>query len=272
MRFSSSRTLARLRRQGDNRPVLVSTLSFRCRLRQRKIHIVPAQLCQLLAARAGKQQANQIRFHNRVAELADGTEPCGQLLALNGIRLCGPLWQGVFRQAGSNGLRVNEPLIFGLPTLLAYASDCLHVVFISRCTDLACCFPFDKARIFRKSQRYVIEFLTSLRAAGHRVTLFFDARGPGRRGYLQFVLCLEDFVAFEHRGFRVTADAVADELGVQWVCQAVIERTDGDKDKGAPSGIEMLIPRAKIDPLMALSALEHRARTDIDDWHARGQA
>jgi hypothetical protein len=41
-------------------------------------------------------------------------------------------------------------------------------------------------------------------------------------------------VAFEHRGFRVTAEAVADELGVQWVCHAVIERTDGDKGKGTP--------------------------------------
>jgi hypothetical protein len=44
-------------------------------------------------------------------------------------------------------------------------------------------------------------------------------------------------VAFEHRGFRVTADAAADELGVQWVCHAVIERTDGDKAKGTPPAI-----------------------------------
>ncbi|WNC94329.1 hypothetical protein RI103_29025 [Paraburkholderia sp. FT54] len=80
------------------------------------------------------------------------------------------------------------------------------------------------------------------------------------------------FVVFEHRGFRVTADGAPDELGVQWICHAVIERTDGDKHKGAPPAIEMAIPRAKIDPLMALSALEHRARTDIDDWHERGQA
>jgi hypothetical protein len=80
------------------------------------------------------------------------------------------------------------------------------------------------------------------------------------------------FVAFEHRGFRVTADAAVDELGVQWICHAVIERTDADKSKGGPPAIEMLIPRAKIDPLMALSMLEHRARTEIDEWHERGQA
>ncbi|CAB3803052.1 hypothetical protein LMG28614_05730 [Paraburkholderia ultramafica] len=79
-------------------------------------------------------------------------------------------------------------------------------------------------------------------------------------------------MSFEHRGFRVTADAAADELGVQWVCHAVIERTDGHKEKGAPVDVELIVPRAKIDPLMAISALEHRARTAIDDWHDRGQA
>ncbi|CAB3797894.1 hypothetical protein LMG28138_04341 [Pararobbsia alpina] len=79
-------------------------------------------------------------------------------------------------------------------------------------------------------------------------------------------------MAFEYRGFRVTADAVADELGVQWVCHAEIERTDGNINKDGPPAIEIVVPRAKIDPLMALSALEHRARTDIDDWHEREQA
>ncbi|MDE1179681.1 hypothetical protein [Paraburkholderia sp.] len=79
-------------------------------------------------------------------------------------------------------------------------------------------------------------------------------------------------MTFDHRNFRVTADVVADDLGVQWLCRAAIERTDGDIEKGAPEAVELLIPRAKIDPLMALSALEHRARTDIDAWHAQGHA
>ncbi|CAB3779566.1 hypothetical protein LMG28614_00872 [Paraburkholderia ultramafica] len=79
-------------------------------------------------------------------------------------------------------------------------------------------------------------------------------------------------MAFEHRGFQVTADAVADEHGVQWVCHARIERIDGDAKKGAPPGIELSIPRAKIDPLMAVSALEHKARAAIDDWHETEQA
>ncbi|WP_144140327.1 hypothetical protein [Paraburkholderia sp. BCC1884] len=79
-------------------------------------------------------------------------------------------------------------------------------------------------------------------------------------------------MAFEHRGFQVTAHAMADELDVQWICHALIERTDGDTNKGAPEGVELSIPRAKIDPLMAISALEHKARTAIDDWHEAGRA
>jgi hypothetical protein len=75
------------------------------------------------------------------------------------------------------------------------------------------------------------------------------------------------FMVFEHRGFRVTTGAVADELGVQWVCHALIERIDGDSKKGAPGGIDLTLPRAKIDPLMAISALMHKSRAAIDDWH-----
>jgi hypothetical protein len=71
---------------------------------------------------------------------------------------------------------------------------------------------------------------------------------------------------FEHCGFRVSTNVVPDESGVQWLCRAEIERTDGDGEKGAPSGFELMMPRAKIDPLLAVSALEHRARSAIDDW------
>jgi hypothetical protein len=77
-------------------------------------------------------------------------------------------------------------------------------------------------------------------------------------------------VTFDHRGFRVSVDVAADEFGVQWVCRAAIERIDGDSMKGAPSGTELTIPRAKIDPLMAISTLEHRAVTLIDDFYERG--
>jgi hypothetical protein len=79
-------------------------------------------------------------------------------------------------------------------------------------------------------------------------------------------------VALEHRGFRVNVDVVPDELGVQWVCRALIERIDGDSQKGAPVGPELTIPRVKIDPLMAISSLEHRATAVIDEFCDQGHA
>jgi hypothetical protein len=79
-------------------------------------------------------------------------------------------------------------------------------------------------------------------------------------------------VALEHRGFRVNVDVTPDELGVQWICRAVIERIDGDTAKGVPAGPELNIPRVKIDPLMAISSLEHRAIAVIDDFLEEGHA
>jgi hypothetical protein len=80
------------------------------------------------------------------------------------------------------------------------------------------------------------------------------------------------FVAIEHRGFRVDVNVVPDELGVQWMCRAVIERIDGDNTKGVPPSPELAIPRVKIDPLMAMSSLEHRAVALIDDFYEQGHA
>jgi hypothetical protein len=85
-------------------------------------------------------------------------------------------------------------------------------------------------------------------------------------------VCLEVVVALEHRGFRVNVDVVPDELGVQWVCRALIERIDGDSKKGAPVGPELTIPRVKIDPLMAISTLEHRSTLLIDEFCEQAQA
>ncbi|WP_144157292.1 hypothetical protein [Paraburkholderia sp. BCC1885] len=79
-------------------------------------------------------------------------------------------------------------------------------------------------------------------------------------------------MAFEHRGFRVSVDVAPDELGVQWVCRAVIERIDGDSAKGVPPGPELKIPRVKIDPLMAMNSLEHRAIAVIDEFLEEGHA
>ena len=79
-------------------------------------------------------------------------------------------------------------------------------------------------------------------------------------------------MALEHRGFRVNVDVVPDELGVQWICRALIERIDGDSKKGAPVGPELTIPRVKIDPLMAISTLEHRSTLLIDEFCEQAQA
>ena len=76
-------------------------------------------------------------------------------------------------------------------------------------------------------------------------------------------------MAIEHRGFRVDVNVVPDELGVQWMCKAVIERLDGDESKGVPAGPELAIPRVKIDPLMAISSLEQRAVVVIDEFCAQ---
>jgi hypothetical protein len=75
----------------------------------------------------------------------------------------------------------------------------------------------------------------------------------------------------EHRGFIAVTDVVADKQGVQWVCSATFERADGNSVEGVPQGIEFSLSRAKIDPLMAASALEHRAIAMIDDWHMKKQ-
>jgi hypothetical protein len=85
-------------------------------------------------------------------------------------------------------------------------------------------------------------------------------------------VCLEVVVALEHRGFRVNVDVVPDELGVQWICRALIERIDGDSKKGVPVGPELTIPRVKIDPLMAISTLEHRSTLLIDEFCEQGHA
>jgi hypothetical protein len=79
-------------------------------------------------------------------------------------------------------------------------------------------------------------------------------------------------VALEHRGFRVNVDVAADEQGVQWVCRSSIERIDGNREAGAPAGDELTIPRLKIDPLMAIHTLEHRAVAQIDEFCDRAHA
>ncbi|PXW25036.1 hypothetical protein [Paraburkholderia caballeronis] len=75
-------------------------------------------------------------------------------------------------------------------------------------------------------------------------------------------------MAFEHRGFRVAVDVVPDEADVQWQCRAEIHGVEGRTVGVELPGVELAIPKLKIDVLMALSMVEHRAVTSIDEWHA----
>lgn len=80
-------------------------------------------------------------------------------------------------------------------------------------------------------------------------------------------------MAFEHRGFQVTVDVAPDEADIQWRCRAVIRGIAGSTAAAHIPDVELMIPKLKIDVLMALSMVEHRAVTAIDEWHAqRGDA
>jgi hypothetical protein len=77
---------------------------------------------------------------------------------------------------------------------------------------------------------------------------------------------------FEHNGFRVTTEVVADSTDTQWVCQARIEGvTERTRDVQLPAA-ELSIPKLKIDVLMAMSMVEHKARDTIDAWVAQQPA
>jgi len=78
-------------------------------------------------------------------------------------------------------------------------------------------------------------------------------------------------MAFEHRGFRVTVEMTPDAAEVQWQCRAAIEGVAGSTAAAHLPDIELTIPKLKIDVLMALSMVEHRAADAIDEWHAAHQ-
>ena len=79
-------------------------------------------------------------------------------------------------------------------------------------------------------------------------------------------------MAFEHRGFRVNVDVVADESDVQWQCTATIEGINDETRHAALPSVELTIPKLKIDVLMAISMVEHRAKASIDDWYVHRTA
>ncbi|PLZ03506.1 hypothetical protein CY652_03690 [Burkholderia sp. WAC0059] len=77
-------------------------------------------------------------------------------------------------------------------------------------------------------------------------------------------------MSIEHRGFLVDVDVVPDDTGFQWLCRATIEGVGEKAGKETLPGIELTIPKTKIDILMALSMVEHRAVESIDEWYERG--
>jgi hypothetical protein len=74
-------------------------------------------------------------------------------------------------------------------------------------------------------------------------------------------------MAFDHRGFRVTVDISPDAAGMQWHCEATIEGMEERTRNARIAGVELTFPRLKIDVLMAMSMVEHKAITSIDEWH-----
>lgn len=76
----------------------------------------------------------------------------------------------------------------------------------------------------------------------------------------------------EHRGFRITTDVAPDEGGVQWACRATIQGIEDETRDIELPGVELTIPKLKIDVLMALSMVEHKAASSVDEWHAQRHA
>jgi len=75
-------------------------------------------------------------------------------------------------------------------------------------------------------------------------------------------------MSFEHRGFRVTVEVAPDAADIQWQCRAAIQGLVGSTAAAHLHDVELTVPKLKIDVLMALSMVEHRAVASIDEWHA----
>jgi hypothetical protein len=75
-------------------------------------------------------------------------------------------------------------------------------------------------------------------------------------------------MAIEYRGFRITVGAKADATDTQWLCSAKVEGLAGQAHDVTLPSIELTIPKLKIDVLMALSAVEHRAKDSVEEWYA----
>ncbi|AQQ31424.1 hypothetical protein KDW19_17545 [Burkholderia cenocepacia] len=76
-------------------------------------------------------------------------------------------------------------------------------------------------------------------------------------------------MSFEYRGFVVSTDVLPDDAGIQWYCSSRIDGVDRDCVAAVLPPVELTISRLKIDVLMAISMIEHRAKDSVDEWFAR---
>ncbi|WP_322042183.1 hypothetical protein [Paraburkholderia sp. J67] len=75
-------------------------------------------------------------------------------------------------------------------------------------------------------------------------------------------------MAIEYRGFQINVDTKADATDTQWLCRADINGVADEVRNVALPVVELEFPKLKIDVLMVVSMVEHKARQSVDDWYA----
>lgn len=75
-------------------------------------------------------------------------------------------------------------------------------------------------------------------------------------------------MTIEYRGFQINIDTKADATDTQWLCRAEIKGVGGEARDVALPCMELAFPKLKIDVLMVVSMVEHKARQSVDEWFA----
>ncbi|MFD1561299.1 hypothetical protein ACFSHT_37605 [Paraburkholderia silviterrae] len=75
-------------------------------------------------------------------------------------------------------------------------------------------------------------------------------------------------MAIEYRGFQINVDTKADATDTQWLCRAEINGAEDEVRDVALPCVELTFPKLKIDVLMVVSMVEHKARQSVDEWFA----
>jgi hypothetical protein len=74
-------------------------------------------------------------------------------------------------------------------------------------------------------------------------------------------------MSIEYRGFQIVVDTKADATDTQWLCHAEITGVEGQARDVVLPPVELALPKLKIDVLMGVSMVEHKARQTVDEWH-----